>query len=84
MSLIEKIVNQKLNRMTKEELLKLAKKHQISITDQQAEQVVQQIRGKNINIFNSTERTQLIKKIAKITSPEVARKVNKLFQEALG
>jgi ribosomal protein L9 len=83
-SLLEKIVNQKLNRMTKEELLKLAKKHQISITVQQAEQIIPQIKGKNINIFNSTERAQLIKKIAKITSPEVARKINKLFQESLG
>ncbi|WP_456278263.1 DUF2624 domain-containing protein [Bacillus sp. AK128] len=84
MRLIEQIVNQKLNRITKEELLKLAKKHQISITSQQAEQVVVLIRGKNINIFNSSERTRLLKEIAKITSPDVAKKINRIFQDFTG
>jgi hypothetical protein len=84
MRLLEQIINQKLNRITKDELLKLAKNHNISITSQQAEQIVGLIRGKNINIFNTTERARLIKDVAKITSPEVARKVNKLFQEFIG
>ncbi|WP_246945842.1 DUF2624 domain-containing protein [Bacillus pinisoli] len=84
MKLLEQIVNQKLNRITKEELLKLAKTHHISLTGQQADQVVTLIRGKNINIFNPTERTRLIKDVAKITSPEVAKKINKLFQDFIG
>jgi Mn-dependent DtxR family transcriptional regulator len=84
MRLLEQIVNQKLNRLTKEDLLKYSKEHDIALTSQQAEKIVGLIRGKNINIFDPTERVRLIKQVAKITSPDVARKVNQLFLEFTG
>lgn len=84
MRLLEQIVNQKLNRLTKEELLKYSKQYDLDINGQQAEKIVGLIRGKNINIFNSSERARLIKEVARITSPEVAKKINKLFLEFIG
>jgi hypothetical protein len=42
------------------------------------------IRGKNINIFNDAERIDLLKRVAAITSPATAQKVNQLLQQFIG
>ncbi|MFD3447709.1 DUF2624 domain-containing protein [Microbacteriaceae bacterium 4G12] len=83
MNIIQHFVNKKLNSMTVDELLKYSKDYQIPITAGQAKQVVSLINGKNINIYNSVERIELIKRIAKVTSPSVAQQVNTLLQKLL-
>jgi hypothetical protein len=84
MRLLEQIVNQKLNRITRDELLKHSKKHDIKITSAQADKIVELIRGKNINIFDSSERARLVKEVAKITGPQTAKKMNELFLQLTG
>ncbi|KAA0549391.1 DUF2624 domain-containing protein [Bacillus sp. BGMRC 2118] len=84
MKLLEQIVNQRINRITKEELLKYSKEYGYSISTSQAEKIVLLLRGKNVNIFNSAERAKLIKEIAKITSPAVAKELNQLFLQFTG
>ncbi len=84
MKLLEKIVNHRLNRLTKEDLMEYAKQHGIMITIHQAENISGLMRGKNINIFDSAERVRLIKQISTITSPAIAKKINILFQEFTG
>ncbi|MFZ3588175.1 DUF2624 domain-containing protein [Bacillus sp. DJP31] len=84
MKLLEQIVNQRLNRLTKDDLLRYSKQHDITLTNQQAEKIVGLIRGKNINIFDPTERVSLIKQVATITTPTIAKKINELFQEFTG
>jgi hypothetical protein len=81
MKILEQIINSQLNRLTKKELLNYAKQYEVSINPAQAEKIVSLIQGKNINIFDSVERTKLLKEIAKITSPTVAKKVNQIFQQ---
>ncbi|MBD1382128.1 DUF2624 domain-containing protein [Metabacillus arenae] len=81
MILFQKIIQQKLNNITVDELMQYAKQYQIAINQQQAADIVQLMRGKNINIFKNEERTKLLKEIAKITSPAVAQEVNQLFQK---
>lgn len=72
-------MNKKLNGITAEELMKYGKEYNIAITVKQCQQVATLMKGQNINIYNDTERLQLIKKIAKVTSPETARQVNALL-----
>lgn len=79
MKIFENIINHKVNSITEDELLKYAKQFQVSINRQQARKIVDNVRGKNINIFNEAERTKLVKEIAKIAGPETAREVNKLL-----
>ena len=79
MAIFENIINHKISNITADELLKYAYQFQISITMGQAQKVAGYLRGKKVNIFNDSERTALIKEIARITSPETAREVNKLF-----
>ncbi|WP_407638515.1 DUF2624 domain-containing protein [Bacillus alveayuensis] len=79
--LFQKIVNQKLNNLQYDELLSYANQYEIPLTESQAKQIVKVIKGKNLNIFDDKERLNLLKLVAKITSPDVAQKVNQLFLE---
>ncbi|CAM3926494.1 DUF2624 domain-containing protein [Mesobacillus thioparans] len=79
MAIFENIINHKIGSITADELLKYASQFNISITKAQADKIAGYLRGKRVNIFNDSERTALIKQIARITNPETAREVNKLF-----
>ncbi|WP_342432335.1 DUF2624 domain-containing protein [Neobacillus sp. FSL H8-0543] len=79
MKIFENIINHKINTISGEELLKYANQFNIKVNRQQANKVAQFLQGKNVNIFDSRQRTTLIKEIAKIAGPETAREVNKLF-----
>ncbi|MDQ0224848.1 DUF2624 domain-containing protein [Metabacillus niabensis] len=81
MILFQKIINQKLNSISVEELLQYAKQFNVAIDRTQAAKVVSIINGQNINIFNHVERKQLLNQIAAITSPETANEVNAIFQK---
>lgn len=79
MKIFENIINHKISTITASELLKYANQFNISINKSQAAKIAEYLRGKNVNIFNDSERTKLIKEIAKIAGPETARSVNQLF-----
>ncbi|MBS2969717.1 DUF2624 domain-containing protein [Metabacillus sp. KIGAM252] len=81
MILFQKIVNQKVNSITADELLQLAKQNQLSINPAQAVQIVKVIKGKNVNIFNENERRKLLASIAAITSTATAQQVDLLFKQ---
>jgi transcriptional/translational regulatory protein YebC/TACO1 len=77
--IFESIINHKVNTITPEELIKYANQFNISVSPQQAKKIAEYLRGKNINIFDTTQRAQLVKQIAKSAGPETAREVNKLL-----
>lgn len=77
--IFENIINYKLKTITRDELLKYAYQFNINLSKKQAELIAQYLRGTNLNIFNDTERAQVIKEIAKIAGPETAKEINKLF-----
>lgn len=83
MSLFKNIINKKMNSITVEELLSYSQQYQIAINRNQAKEVVKLIRGKNINLFDDNERHRLLKQVARITSPEVARQLNTLFNQLM-
>ena len=79
MKLIENFINHKISTITGDELLKFARQFQLEVTKEQAEKIAAYLRKKQINMFNTRERVQLIKEIAKVSGPEVAKEVNRLF-----
>jgi hypothetical protein len=79
MNIFENIINHKISSITADELLKYANQFQISISNQHATQIANFLNGKNVNIFNSSERAKLIKEIAKIAGADTAKEVNRLF-----
>lgn len=79
LQIFENIINHKLKSITAQELLKYATQFQIKLSKNQAEKIAQYLRGNTLNIFQDSERAQIIKDIAKIAGPETAREINKLF-----
>ncbi len=80
MKYIENLVNMKINTITADDLLRYAKKADISVTKKQAEHMAAFLRGKNFNIFDHKDRTIIIKEIAKIAGPKTAKEINNLFK----
>ncbi len=80
-TIFQSIINHKINTITAEELLKYAEQFNISVTRQQAGKIAEYLRGKNVNIFDDSQRAQLVKEIAKTAGPTTAREVNKLFMQ---
>lgn len=84
MNIYQQIVNHKLKNITTDELIMYAKQYNITVTKDQAKDVIKLLKGKeNINIFNNEEKNQLLKEIARVTSPQVARQLNQIFMKFL-
>lgn len=81
MKIFENIINHKINTITADELLNYSNQFNIDVNRQQARKIAEYLRGKNVNIFDDTERAKLVKEIAKIAGPVTAREVNKLFMQ---
>ncbi|KAF1679604.1 DUF2624 domain-containing protein [Bacillus mexicanus] len=81
MILFQKIILQRLNQATADDLLKYSKQYGIHLTRAQAIEVANLLYGKNVNIFNESERMRLLKQVETITSKETAQTVNELFKQ---
>ncbi|BBP90763.1 hypothetical protein BsIDN1_43810 [Bacillus safensis] len=57
------------------------KQYGVSLTSHQAAEVAKLMNGKNINIFNDSERNRLLKQVEAITSKQTAQTVNDLFNQ---
>ncbi|MEI5905820.1 DUF2624 domain-containing protein [Bacillus spongiae] len=79
MKLIQHVINQKMNRISGEELLKYAKQYSVKLSIKEANQIAQYLRGKNYDVFDDQQRSHIIKQLAKISGPKTAREVNRLF-----
>lgn len=79
--LFQKIVLQRLNQVTADEVLKYAKQYEIHVTKTQALEVEKLVKGKNINIFNEEERNKLLKQVEAVTSKEAVQLLNQLFAQ---
>ena len=83
MNIYQQIINKKLNTLSPEELIQYAQQYNIVITNDQAKKIIKLVKEKNgkVNVFNASERLQLMKELAKITGHDTAKKVNQLFME---
>lgn len=81
MNIYQQIVNKKLHNISPEELMNYSAQYNISLTTDQAKKISALLQSKKVNVFNTSERIQLMKEVAKITSHETAKKVNQLFME---
>ncbi|MDQ0175208.1 DUF2624 domain-containing protein [Bacillus chungangensis] len=79
MKLVQNMVNYKMNMITADELLKYAKQFNVALKQEDAEKIAAHIRGKNINIFDHQERAALIKDVAKIAGPHIAKEINRII-----
>ncbi|MGM0828377.1 MAG: DUF2624 domain-containing protein [Bacillota bacterium] len=83
MKLLQNVINHKINNITNEELLKYANQYNISLTSQQATSIVASVKGKNINIFDDSKRSKLVKELARLIGPAKAKEINQLFLQLI-
>jgi len=79
MKIFENIINHKINNITSTELLKYSKQFKIKITNEETVKLANHLNGRKVNIFNPNKRAQLIREVAKLTSPATAKELNDLF-----
>ncbi|WP_066049732.1 DUF2624 domain-containing protein [Robertmurraya korlensis] len=81
MSIFQSIVNHKINTITTEELMRYGKQFGVSISEKEAKQIAAYLRGRNVDIFNISERGRLLKEIEKLTSPQTAKAVSQVVTQ---
>ncbi|AMX82873.1 hypothetical protein GS3922_03785 [Geobacillus subterraneus] len=79
MNFYQQIVKQKLKTITPEQLVAYSQDYDLPITVSQAKKILHLARTNDINIFDPKERKKWVRELAKITSPEIAKKANELF-----
>lgn len=80
MNVFQQLVNKRVKAVTVCDLLKYSKNYQVPISQEQAKMIVAIIKSKqNLNIFDESQRRQLLREIAKQTSLDIARQLNKIF-----
>lgn len=79
MKLFEMMVNHKINQIRPDELLSLAKQHQITLTPNQAQSITALLAGRNINIFDIRQRQNVLGQITQVAGANTARAIETLF-----
>ncbi|WNF37739.1 DUF2624 family protein [Bacillaceae bacterium IKA-2] len=78
---ILQMVNQKLNTIRKDELLKLAKQHQFKITETQAKKIISILRSEPIDVTNHAQREKILAKLKQQVDSKTAVQVNQLLKQ---
>ena len=79
MNFYQQLVKQKLKTITPEELAAYSRDYGLPITVSQAKKILHLARTNDLNVFDPQERKKWVRELAKITSPEIAKKANELF-----
>lgn len=79
--LIQQIANQKLNSLTKEELLSLSMQYGVPITYDQAEKVILILRSETIDIANKQQVERLLYRLQTEIDPYVSNTVKHLLNQ---
>lgn len=78
---ILQIANQKINSITKEELLSLAYQNGIQINEAQAEKVIQILRSEPINIADHRQVERMLYRLQTEVDPYVANVIRQLLNQ---
>ncbi|KOO43895.1 DUF2624 domain-containing protein [Priestia koreensis] len=81
MRIFQQIINNKVNNISVKELLSFSKQYKVHLTEDQARKLVGIIRERPIDIYNTADRQDLLKKVARVTNYETAQKVQELFDQ---
>lgn len=78
---ILQMVNQKLNTITKEELIQYAKQYQFTITDTQAKKIISILRSETIDVSNQSQRERILAKVKQQIDSNTERQVNQMLKQ---
>lgn len=81
--MIKQVVKQKLKGLSPQELLAYANEYNIDLNMTQAKSIVAFLKTTDLNPLDEQDRMKALKKLAQITDPQTAQKVNRIFQEII-
>lgn len=80
---IKEFAKRKLKQLNHADLLKYSAEYGFSITDKQADHIVNYLRNNDFDPFKARERERMLEDLAQITDTETAEKANQLFNELI-
>ncbi len=80
-SIVYQLVNQKVNSLTKTELMNLASQYNIPLNSSQAQKVIAILRSEKIDVSNTAQVNRIINRLKKEVDPYVSSVVNQLLNE---
>lgn len=81
--MISQVVKQKIQNLSVHDLLEQSRQFNVPLTKAQATEIVYFLKSSNLNPLDEKDRMKALKKLAQITDPKTAQKVNKIFQEMI-
>ncbi|MCD5323595.1 MULTISPECIES: DUF2624 domain-containing protein [Pontibacillus] len=81
--MISQVVKQKIQNLSVHDLLEQSRQFNVPLTKAQATEIVSFLKSSNLNPLDEKDRMKALKKLAQITDPKTAQKVNKIFQEMI-
>ncbi|MFD0048324.1 DUF2624 family protein [Actinomycetes bacterium NPDC127524] len=81
MKLLEMMVNHKINNMNPDDLISIGRQYGVQLNQTQAKGITQLLAGKNINIFDLSQRQQVLQQISAITGTETSKKIESIFKQ---
>ena len=78
---IQQMVNQKVNNITKEELLSLSKQHQMPINEAQAEKVIAILRSEKIDVSNVEQCERIVQRLKSEVDSHVSGLIKQLLDQ---
>ncbi|MFS0786303.1 DUF2624 family protein [Shouchella sp. 1P09AA] len=79
--IMQQLVNQKINSISKEEFMQLAEKQGYPLSSEQADSVLRILRQHTINVGNKKQVESIIYQLTKETDSYVSSTVSQLFQK---
>ncbi|KKB33245.1 DUF2624 family protein [Bacillus thermotolerans] len=79
MKFLQHFINQRVQTITAEELLKYADGLDIPLRRREAEEIAFRLRRRRVDLFDEYQREELLREVADITGEQTARKLQKLL-----
>ncbi|MFJ7975041.1 DUF2624 family protein [Peribacillus sp. JNUCC 23] len=81
MKLFETMINHKINKIKDYELQSIASQHGVSLTQNEAYNISRILAGRNINVFDTVQRQNVLSEIAEVAGSKTANQIGKLFTQ---
>jgi len=82
-SFIQQLINYKINTLTADKLVQLAKDYHIQLTKREAKNVITILKTEEINLSNQKQLKRLLTKIKQEVSPKTMRQIQRLLNQLL-
>ncbi|GAE30699.1 DUF2624 domain-containing protein [Halalkalibacter hemicellulosilyticus] len=82
-SIMQQLVNQKVNSITSPELVQLAKQYNVALSKSQADKVISILRSEHINVADQAQLERLLHRLQTEVDPYVTSVIQQLLKQFL-